>query len=389
MRSFRSSLALGCLTATCIGAQIVWAQAPPPPSTPPLQNQGQLQAPSPYPMATAVSVNQADVYAGPNVGYYTTSQLKYGERVIVLGENKKAPGWLEIVPPPRSFSWIDAKFVKTVAGMDKIGIVDAGDPNASAPILPGSAVAGKDPNVEITRVKTGTQLFILDRPSAIAGVTMYPIAPVATEVRFLPADALRGGGGAYAAGNVPYSGTTVPTGWHAPAGPATNPYAFIDLSKQADAALASGNADRARLLYVEALGQTNDPAWRNYLTGRLTQLNSGNQPTPVASAYQPPTPPNGPLTGPATTPAAKQWSPWGVLRTAPFTSREGAPMYTLEDRQTGAPLMYVTTQPGGTLRDYVGQIITVYGTLVSRNDDYIRMQYLMAENIQTAPAGAK
>lgn len=392
MRSIRAVLALTCLTGA---AHLLWGQAP--------------MQPSPYPAATTVSASQVDVFSGPGATFYPTTRLRYGDRLVVLGESKKQPGWYEIVPPPGSFSWIEAKYVKTVPGVEKIGIVDTGDAKGSAPIMPGSALVNKEPNVEITRVGTGTQLLLLDRPTSSGTTTWYPIAPVATEVRFVSAEALRGGGGYAGNNNTGYGVPAVPTnynngtipvgGWQPTAGPVNQANNFVQLSQQGDQALAAGNLDRARLLYVEALSQTNDPAWRNYLNGQIqrTQALAGTQPPPVNAGSSPvgaapvgplpPPPTSAPLTPNA--PSAKQWTPWGVLRTAPFTSREGQPMYVLENRQTSQPLMYVTTNTGMSLRDYLGQIVAVYGAVGVRNDDYIRMQFIVAEQVATPPPGAK
>ncbi|MEI7683519.1 MAG: SH3 domain-containing protein [Planctomycetota bacterium] len=396
MRSFRALLTFVGLAGV---VHALWGQAP-------------MQPVSPYPAATTVSAAQADVYSGPGATFYPTTRLRQGERVVVLGESKKAPGWYEIVPPPTSFSWIDAKYVKTVPGVEKIGIVDTGDSKGTAPIMPGSALVNKEPNVEITRVATGTQLLLLDRPTTSGTNTWYPIAPVATEVRFLQADALRsGGGGGYAGynnntyNNNGFQVPTVPTGfnnsgtmpvggWQPTAGPVAPTNNFVQLSQQGDQALAAGNMDRARLLYVEALSQTNDPAWRNYLSGQIQRtqtaaiptqppINTGSSPLGSAPIGALPPPPG------AAAPAAKQWSPWGVLRTAPFTSRDGQPMYVLENRQNAQPLMYVTTSTGMSLRDYLGQTVAIYGGITARNDDYIRAQIIVAEQVATPPNGAK
>ena len=75
-----------------------------------------------------ITAAQADVFSGPAANYYVTSRLRTGERIVVLGESRRQPGWYEILPPVGSFSWIDARYVKTVPGIDKIGIVDTGDP---------------------------------------------------------------------------------------------------------------------------------------------------------------------------------------------------------------------------------------------------------------------
>src|SRR5262245_40190878 len=92
-------------------------------------------APSPYPAAHLIMSPQADVFSGPSTSYYPTSRLRHGDKVVVLGESKKQPGWLEILPPAGSFSWIDGRHVKLVPGVDKIGIVDAGDPKGTVAVM--------------------------------------------------------------------------------------------------------------------------------------------------------------------------------------------------------------------------------------------------------------
>ena len=58
-----------------------------------------------------IVIPEVEVRSGPTLEYYPTSKLYYGSKVIVLRESKQ-PGWLAIKPPPGSFSWINAKFVK-------------------------------------------------------------------------------------------------------------------------------------------------------------------------------------------------------------------------------------------------------------------------------------
>jgi hypothetical protein len=355
-----------------------------------------------------VTAPQADVYSGPATTYYPTSRLRGGDRVIVLGESRKQAGWVEILPPSGSFSWIDARYVKLIPGVERIGIVDTGDPRGTVPIRPGSNTVNTDPNVEIARVATGTQVVLLDRATPGNGTSWYPIAPVATEVRYLPSDAVRPGGGTYASnGYNQYPYGTYPAGYspNTPSygSPTANPLNVQQLSQQADQALAAGNTTRAYQLYAEALGQTQDPQWRQYLQSQISRIqpNSSWQPTGGAPTSTVPTYPTGTAApfaptgatagvataGPATV-GQKTWSQWGVLRPTSIT-HEGQPMYLLESRDTQQPLIYVTSRSGTSLRELVGQTVALYGTIGYRDDAYIRMQYMVAEQVATPPTTAQ
>src|SRR4051812_13562211 len=79
------------------------AQAPPPPA--PSMN---------YPAEMSISVPEVEVRSGPSSKLYPTGKLRQGERVIVVRESRVQAGWLEIQPPPGSFSWVKAKSIKQV-----------------------------------------------------------------------------------------------------------------------------------------------------------------------------------------------------------------------------------------------------------------------------------
>ena len=356
------------------------------------------------PTTMTITAPQADVYSGPDANFYVTSRLRTGERIVVLGESKRNAGWLEILPPVGSFSWIDARYVKTVPGIDKIGIVDTGDPKGTASIRSGSTVPGVDPNVEIARAAQGTQVVLGDRqPTPVNGTNWYPIAPLATEVRYISADAVRGG--AYASNG--YGGNPYQQTGYTNSGYPQNPYpgaaaaaasiGFVALAQQGDQAYSDGNNGRAYQLYTEALGQTNDPQWQQYLRGQIARIAPGQQ-SPGSNWAPPggaPTVPTGlgaPPAVPAPTPTVgvpgqKQWSSWGILRTT-NTTHEGQPMYVLE-ASDGTPQLYATTLNGTSLREYVGQTVCLYGTIAYRNDQYIRMTYMMAEQVATPPGSAQ
>ena len=351
MRSPRKYLlALTGLTLSAVVASLA-AQGPLPGQVP------GLVPPTPSanisPTTMTITAPQADVYSGPAANYYVTSHLRTGERIVVLGESKRQPGWLEILPPVGSFSWIDARYVKTVPGIDKIGIIDTGDPKGTVPIRPGSSVVGTEPNVEIARALQGTQVVLLDRPTPGNGTNWYPIAPTATEVRYIPADSVRGG--TYASNG--YGGNP-----YAPAGYVNSGYSqspvipaaaaattgFVALAQQGDQAFSAGNNTRAYQLYTEALGQTTDPQWQQYLRGQIARIapqNPSSNWTPPGGA---PTVPTGlpganpPLPSPTVAvPGQKQWSSWGTLRSTTFT-HEGQPMYLLESSDSTTPQLYVT-----------------------------------------------
>ena len=351
------------------------------------------------PTIMTVTAQQADVFSGPAANYYVTSRLRSGERIVVLGESTRQPGWLEIMPPVGSFSWIDARYVKTVPGIDKIGIVDTGDPKGIVAVRPGSSVVGTEPNVEIAQVVRGTQVVLLDRPTPGNGTSWYPIAPTAAERRFIPADAVRGG--TYASngyGGNPYT----PTGYQnsgypqnqnaaASAAAAATAYSFVALSQQGDQAFSAGNNTRAYQLYTEALGQTNDPAWQQYLRGQIAKVTPQNP----ASNWSPPGAPMVPTSLPgagsslSTPPVGvlgqKQWSSWGTLRSTAIKEPNGQLVYVLEGLEPGASPLYVTAAPGLILHDHVGEVLCLFGTISYRSDEYIRMNYMVAEQYSPRP----
>ena len=230
-----------------------------PGQVPPLVSPTPSGAPS-RPTTMAITAPQADVYSGPAANFFVTSRLNGGERVVVLGESTRQPGWYEILPPRGSYSLIDARYVKTVPGIDGIGIVDTGDPKGTVPVCPASNVVNVQPNVEIARAVRGTQVVLLDRPRQLKNATWYPIAPLANERRYIRAEDVRGG--AYASngyGGNPYGGNPyaptgyVNSGYPNPSIPAVAPVVgFVALAQQGDQAVQAGNNTRAYQLYTEA-----------------------------------------------------------------------------------------------------------------------------------------
>ena len=73
-----------------------------------------------------------------------------------------------------------------------------------------------------------------------------------------------------------------------------------------------------------------------------------------------------------------------MLRTTTFT-HEGQPMYLLESADSTTPQLYIAQKPGTMLREYVGQTVCLYGLIGYRDDQYIRMTYMVAEQVTTPP----
>src|SRR5262249_55235551 len=138
----------------------------------------------------------------PSKNFFATSKLKQGDRVVVIRESKEAPGWLEIQPPPQSFSWINQKNVKIIDATR--GYVDT-DPQRPASILPGSRIVDQPPNRESMKLTPGTALVFVDRPLQVQGETWLPILPQPTEVRYIPAEAVNAA--------TPVSAQTGPSSW--------------------------------------------------------------------------------------------------------------------------------------------------------------------------------
>src|SRR5438093_11253586 len=56
------------------------------------------------PTKASIATPEAIVRSGPSPEFYATGKLRQGDAVRVVGE--EVTGWLAIVPPAGSFSWI-------------------------------------------------------------------------------------------------------------------------------------------------------------------------------------------------------------------------------------------------------------------------------------------
>jgi len=290
---------------------------------------------SPFPAEmTIIAQGGVEVRSGPTMEYYPTSKLRFGDKVVVLRESESQKGWYAIKPPPGSFSWVSGKYVKPVD--QRTGYVEA-EGNVPVPVLPGSSLVNKEPNVESTKIASGFLVTILDRPMQVSGQPWYPIVPPPSEVRFIPKEAVMP---PQTASVTPPNWTRTPDGFN-PTG------AYPQSNWSAPGQFAAGNGQ----------GTVGTPASFSQQASPWTQYN-----------------------GVAQQPA--QWSQWGKLRRTAFTSADGQAMYVLEDR-AGKPIVYVTSGAGTSLRNYLDQTVCLYGAISYRSDGYMRTHYMVATHVAT------
>ncbi len=364
------------LATACVWAACVWGL---------ISMCGTARAQS-FPAAVAIIAPEVEARSGPSQQFYATAKLRAGNRVYITREVKDQPGWLEIMPPPRSFSWINTKHVR-VSEDQLIGIVH-GEPSATVPVKAGSTVVNATPNVVSDNIKVGSIVVFVDTKAKVDdGESYLPIQPHPTERRFLPASAVRLPQPAAGASGAGPSGAA-----------ASGPAAGRALIAQADRAFQIGDHENARRLYKQAADSTSDNQQKAYCYGQLARLDnvpaaSAAPKQPANTGWMPPgvigasNPNPGPAPGvPASlrpggnlTATSSRWSPWGLLRRANF-DKDGQPVYVLENSR-GTALLYATTQTGFSLKDYVGRTVCLYGPIHYRSDDYLRSSYMIVTHV--------
>lgn len=348
----------------------------------------------PTPTAQAVemviSSRKVEVRCGGSPDFYQTSELKEGDRVLVIGASDKYKGWYTIKPPAGSFSWINSNHVQKTRGME--AVVVAGDgATPVVPVLAGSTVTDKKPNVEVAKLAKGAFVVILDKgTTAEDGTIWLPIAPAPGEVRFIPSDSVK----PLAPGQAPILSTGPAP---AAAGGGLTPLA------QANQAYQARDFARAKALYEQVARESKDaneqvycynqlgrivtesqtagPARPGYPAGTLTANTQAGQSTAL---YNTPVPGTNQQPSQALAASAAQWSGWGVLRKTAIV-KDGQPLYVLENRTGNLPALYATTAPSLTLEKYNGQWICLFGTLDYINDDVVRAQRMVVSHVALPP----
>jgi SH3-like domain-containing protein len=392
----RPALLIGVLTGLFGSAAIVFAD------------------PEPEPYTAIIRVPEVPVQSGPSSkGYYATSMLHKGDKVHVV---KQEDGWLWIVPPDGSFSWINNRFIGKVDAASKTALV-----LETADIRVGSQLNPENRYVTKTKLERGAFVIVMDDktyPSEDgAWVKIYPPQP--NEYRYIPASAVDP-----AAEKVqpvaPLPAAPPPPLGAPPSSQAYSPAPGDSLWYRAEQAERAGNPAEAERLFLQLARETPDHDLQMRCYNRIHFLREGRRPS-YPSSYQAGRPnesyyPNNPYanrlaptpgypyttTSRATsqytyapippagqTPAATstnpstncQWSGWGWLRRAPFFV-DSKQAFVLENSQ-GMPRLYVTAQPGVNLESYVNKSVNLYGKMTYRGD--LRTNYMTACQLTPLP----
>jgi hypothetical protein len=332
-------------------------------------------APSQQPPAEPQRIQQrimlpeVDVRSGPSLGYYATAKLRQNEPVVVVGKDNHDPNWLKIEPPHGSFSWVNGRDVQR---MGPTAVVQSND----VTLLAGSSVVDQKPTVESAKLKRGTILVVIGEMKD-KDTTYLAVQPVPEEVRYIPAEAVKG------SDSIPLaSKSAAPAAGAAPTAAASEAHHLI---LQADSAYRSRDYVTASRLYnAAATLPTSTYQEKAYCYTQLAQLAQPAtvpaQPTSQTRALSPSTPPAAP---PAMLTPGLQWSPWGRLRKTAI-QKDGKPVYVLEDAR-GQPLLYAVAYPNMTLDPHVGKMMTMYGNVDYWNDQYLRTNYMIVSQIALMP----
>jgi hypothetical protein len=228
-------------------------------------------------------------------------------------------------------------------------------------------IVNQPPNRESMKLAPGTVVEVVERPLTIQGETWLPIRPHPNEVRYIPAEAVKG------------AATVAPTAV-SPGNWTLTPNGFVKdpVVAEADKEFGAGNKERARQLYWQAANSTTiDANTKAYARNRYESLTNPGVPATTTS-LSPGASPTPTIPGKIQTLKGAEWSVYGRLGETKLLSDNGQPLYTLDDGRGGLPT-YVTVVPGKSLQSYVGRWVSVYGPTMYRPEP--RMQYIVASHV--------
>jgi hypothetical protein len=329
----------------------------------------------------SIIVPAVEARSGPSEKFYATSKLHQGDKILVLKGREDNPGWLAIKPPPGSFSWINARFVKVdpippkKGDKYRYGRVIADD-ESPGEVRVGSELDNRRPDRVQVHLKRGTQVIVLDpHGQADEDGLWYPIQAPPEEVRYIPASAV---------------GPVIAKVGPQPEAPGkgTSPYVPTEkerqLCQEAEQRQKEGKFSDAKQKYLEAAQETKDHTKWMYYRNKIEHLNTaassskgttGGTSVALTSRVSPAGKTTTQYVAPVPNPA--RWVGPGWLQRSTIQI-DGRTVYALVD-QKGSVLLHVIPQTGGNLEPYVGKTpVQVYGPVQFQGDGAVRSELMTA-----------
>jgi hypothetical protein len=378
-----------------------------------------------------VTAAEAQVRAGngDSQQFYPTNRLQRGAKVEVIQE--LPGGWLKIVPPHGSFSYISTRNLEHISPNQPNYVVAL--PNAEVPVFIGSEVVNQRPTIVGCKLKCGAQVVSIGKAMSENGEPLMPIEPPPGEGRYIRADAVArtppgtgafvtAAGGAGAAAAAAAHSSFTPSGpltaSNAPsANPPVSPYELWQRAMNAQRA--GQTADAIRLFnQVAYAAADSDPRTATYARQWVEYLQYGHQAYGAGGSVPAnPVSRNGVMAGRsyalgadaagavrlnAPTGSRTAWTDPANVQPTGGTSRntsgqlpagwvafrgrlrpagravEGIKTYVIEMEEQGyvRPVAYVGAGPGIDLASQVGRVVEVSGPAHYRGD--IRTNYMTA-----------
>jgi hypothetical protein len=219
---------------------------------------------------------------------YVTNVLKQNDAVHVVEE--RPDGWLKIIPPEGSFSWINSALLDT----SKLPNLYVKDGNGDAPVFVGSVRLKSRPRIIGSKIPAGAQVTSIGPAQRDNEGQWMPIEPPAREYRYIRAEYVSpsvgptGNRAATPTGRAVDGSNLVAQGAAATAAASTGTrtYPGADSYHRALAAEQAGQLPDAINLYLQAARETamSDPRQSQLATQRAAYLqqsarNAGNPPS--------------------------------------------------------------------------------------------------------------
>jgi len=343
-----------------------------------------------------IIMEQVQARSGPTTKFPPVLTMRRGDEIVIHHEED---GWLAILPPTGSVSWVKHLFLsefdaKANGRFNAVILQNRVEPRYGTDL--------KSPPLEVQRIKLsqGTIVEVIGEKLVAENSTWYPIMPPENEYRYLPRNAVAGMS-EMVQNPMPIAETNAmltsqSTQVNAP--PQAPPPIQHPFWTRAEEAERNGQLRDAEDAYLRMVAEIQRTGGSHDLVllcyNRINRIRERKLPAVPASVQVIPTS-NNPSTNkqPFTTASRQQQPPPqavvvsrnvndgqtssssvaqlqnsgpGVLRACGFAI-DGMAAYVLENNRDGTRL-YVTAQQGVNLQPYLGNMVELYGPMVYRGD---------------------